>query len=293
MKTPVFTGFSTALITPFHQGIVDYPALNELLIKQKLAGSSAVTICGTTGENVTLTPSEQREVITFCTEHSQGMKIIAGAGTNDTARTLQQAQSAQEAGADAVLIVTPYYNRPTEAGLLCHYIAVADKVNIPVILYNVPSRTGVSLTADMCRELSLHPNINGIKEASGSLPLAMDILCQCGDDFSLWSGNDEMTVPLMAIGARGVITVAGNIIPEVMAQLTEACLGGRFEEAAQLQKAFTPLLHALFSESNPIPVKAAVAALGLCHEEYRLPLCPPTESTRRKLYEALRGLGII
>ncbi len=293
MKTPVFVGASTALITPFGGGRVDYHALNDLIYRQKLAGSSAVTVCGTTGEAVTMTPREQREVIEFCVRHARGMKIIAGAGTNDTARTLQQARAAEDAGADAVLIVTPYYNKPSQAGLIRHFVAVADAVQIPVILYNVPSRTGVGLTAGTCRELARHPNINGIKEASGSLSLASELLTNVEEGFTLWSGNDDLTVPLMALGAKGVISVAGNIVPEVMVKLTGACLEGRFEEAAALHRYYSRLFSVLFRETNPIPVKSAAALLGLCREEYRLPLCPPAEETRQTLRETLAGYALI
>ncbi|MGM9522258.1 MAG: 4-hydroxy-tetrahydrodipicolinate synthase [Oscillospiraceae bacterium] len=293
MKTPVFTGSSTAIITPFMSGRVDYGAMADLLNMQRLAGTAAITVCGTTGEAVTMTPEEQAETIHFCVSHSFGMKIIAGAGSNDTSHALELSLSAQEAGADALLIVTPYYNKPTQTGLIEHYTRIADSVSIPIILYNVPSRTGVSLTAETCRELSGHPRINGIKEASGDLTLLSRILLLCGDELNVWSGSDDLTLPMMALGAKGVISVAANIIPEAMAQLSGLCLEGKFEDAARIHLHYFELLKALFMVSNPIPVKIAAAAMGLCSDELRPPLCKPDSETCEKLITILKKHGIV
>jgi 4-hydroxy-tetrahydrodipicolinate synthase len=293
VKTPVFTGASTAIITPFRDGKVDYAALAKILHMQKIAGTAAITVCGTTGEAATMTENERKSVISFCVRHSDGMKIIAGAGTNDTRTTLDLSMEAEDAGADAVLLVTPYYNKPTQAGLIEHYSYVADRLTVPVILYNVPSRTGVSISSESCIALAQHPNINGIKEASGSFNLLSKILADCDKDFTVWSGNDDLTVPMMALGAKGVISVAGNIVPSVMTQLTDLCLANRFDEAAKIHLRYHPLFSALFMETNPIPVKTAMAAMGLCTDEFRSPLCRMTENNKSKLINILNSFGLV
>ena len=293
MKVPVFTGSSTALITPFDRGSVDKRALGHILDIQKIAGSAAVTVCGTTGEASVMTPEEQADTIHFCAENAGDMVVIAGAGSNDTAKAVELARAAQEAGADAVLSVTPYYNKPTQSGLIDHYLRIADSIKIPLILYNVPSRTGVSLKPESCLELSRHPNINGIKEASGDLGLVSRIISLCGNDLNIWSGNDELTLPMMSLGARGVISVVGNIVPEITARLCDLCLRGRYSEAAMVHTSYLELMEAMFLVSNPIPCKTAASLMGLCREEFRLPLCPPDGETRRRLVSVLRSYGLV
>lgn len=272
---------------------MDYNALLKLIEIQKLAGVAALTVCGTTGESVTMTPQEQRAVIAFCVKHKGGMKIIAGAGTNDTSRALDQTRAAADAGADAVLIVTPYYNRPTQAGLTDHYTYIADRVSVPVILYNVPSRTGTAIAPETVLELSKHPNINGIKEAGPGTALTSYIMSTCPDAMNVWSGNDTETVPLMALGARGVISVASNVVPETMVELTRLCLLGEYGLASRLHARSYDLMTALFWETNPIPVKTALSMMGLCEEEFRLPLREMGEGNKQRLREVLERYKLV
>ncbi len=272
---------------------MDHDALLKLIEIQKLAGVAALTVCGTTGESVTMTPGERGDVIAFCVKNKGQMKIIAGAGGNDTARALEDAKAAGDAGADAVLAVTPYYNKPTQAGLTAHYTYIADRVRMPVILYNIPSRTGTALAPETVLELSKHPNINGIKEAGPGTALTSFIMSTCPEDMNVWSGNDAETVPLMALGARGVISVASNLIPREMTELSRLCLLGEFGLAARMQAKYHDLMTALFYETNPIPVKTALSEMGLCGGELRLPLCPMGAQNREKLKAALRKYGLI
>ncbi len=240
-----------------------------------------------------MTREERCDIIGFCAARSGPMKIIAGAGTNDTSGTVLQAQEAQEAGADAVLVVTPYYNRPTKAGLIDHFACVADNVDIPVILYNIPSRTGTALTADTAGELALHPNINGVKEAGPGTAFTSGIMSSCPDELFIWSGNDSETLPLMALGARGVISVASNLIPKEMAELTRLCLLGEYFLASRLHAKYYPLMTSLFMETNPIPVKTALSLMGLCHDEFRLPMCKLREESKDKLLQVMHKFTLI
>ena len=220
MKTPIFKGSCTAIITPFDERGIDYDRLKKNLDFQYENGTSAVVVCGTTGENATLTNDEHQELVRTAILHNAGrMKLIAGVGSNNTLTALRRAEEAKAAGADAILMVTPYYNKSTQRGLVEHFTYVADRVEIPMILYNVPSRTGIGLKAETCRILSEHPNIIGIKEASGDIALGAKIHSLCGDELWIWSGNDDCTVPLMALGALGVISVASNIVPGTIADL--------------------------------------------------------------------------
>lgn len=272
---------------------MDYDALLKLIEIQKLAGVAALTVCGTTGESVTMTPKEQRSVIAFCVKNKGPMKIIAGAGTNDTSRALDQAKAAGDAGADAVLIVTPYYNKPTQAGLAAHYTYIADRVEVPVILYNVPTRTGVAIAPETALALSGHPNINGIKEAGPGTALTGFILSRCPGEMNVWSGNDSETVPLMALGAKGVISVASNVIPAQMTELTRLCLLGEYGLADRMHAKYLDLMNALFFETNPIPVKTALAMMNICREEFRLPLTPMGSKARGELTKVLEAYGLI
>ena len=272
VKSPVFKGSCTAILTPFSEHGVDYERLRSNLSFQYENGSAAIVVCGTTGEAATLSPEEQQEMLRICVRDFGGkMKIIVGIGSNNTRAALRAAENAKAAGADAVLMVTPYYNKSTQRGLIEHFSFVADRVDLPMILYNVPSRTGIGLTAETCRSLSRHPNINGIKEASGDIALAGKIRALCGDDLYIWSGNDDCTVPLMSLGALGVISVAGNIVPGAVAKLCALCLEGEFKDAVALYTRYAPLVSTLFIETNPIPVKAAMRALDMDSGLLRLP----------------------
>lgn len=293
MKTPVFTGSSTAIITPFRDGKVDYKKLGELIDLQIAGGTAAITICGTTGEGSTQSLEEHTATVDFCVKYVNGrVKVIAGSGSNDTQAALYLSQEAEKSGADALLMVTPYYNKTTQRGLVKHFTFVADRVSIPIILYNVPSRTGMSFTADTYKELSKHPNLNGVKEASGSFSLIGTTLAYCGDEFFFWSGNDEDTVPMMSIGAKGVISVIGNIVPEVMSEITGLCLNGDFGGAAKLHLKYLDLMGKLFIEVNPMPVKAAMNLMGLDVGEPRLPLCDLAPDSLEKLKAAMMAAGL-
>lgn len=294
MKTPVFTGSSVAIVTPFKDGKVNYPKLAELIEMQIAAGTSAITICGTTGESSTQTLEEHIDTVDFCVKQVNGrIKVIAGAGSNDTEAAVMISQAAEKSGADALLIVTPYYNKATQRGLVKHYNYIADRVNTPIILYNVPGRTGVSFTVDTYKELAKHPNINGIKEASGNFNLLAKTIVECGDELNIWSGNDDEVVPMMSIGAKGVISVAANIVPEAVAKMTKACLEGDFRTGADIQLKYLDLITKLFIEVNPIPIKTAMNLMGMDVGELRLPLCDMEPSNLEKLKTALSNSGLL
>ena len=293
MKTPIFKGSCTAIITPFDERGIDYDRLKKNLDFQYENGTSAVVVCGTTGENATLTNDEHQELVRTAILHNAGrMKLIAGVGSNNTITALRRAEEAKAAGADAILMVTPYYNKSTQRGLVEHFTYVADRVEIPMILYNVPSRTGIGLKAETCRILSEHPNIIGIKEASGDIALGAKIHSLCGDELWIWSGNDDCTVPLMALGALGVISVASNIVPGTIAKLCSLCLSGAFEEATALYDKYAELISALFIETNPIPVKAAMQLMGMDSGLLRLPLVEISPESRAKLTAVMRDAGL-
>ena len=294
-RKPVFTGMCTALVTPFYDsGGLNTARFGSLIDRQINAGAQAICVCGTTGEAATMTPSERLEAISFCCEYAdRRVKVIAGTGSNNTENTISFSKEAERAGVDAVLVVTPYYNKPTQSGLLHHYTAVAEQIDIPVILYNVPSRTGVSFSADTYRRLSEDSRINGVKEASGDFTLLSETRRLCSEDFYIWSGNDDQVVPMMALGSVGVISVAGNLVPEKMVHLTSLCLNGKYEEAASLQLELFGLIRALFCESNPIPVKTAMNLMGFDIGSLRLPLCEMTEEHIAQLKQELLALKIL
>ena len=293
VKVPVFKGSCTAIVTPFNEHGVDYERLKKNLEFQYENGTSAVVVCGTTGENATHTPNEHDELVRVTVRTVNGrMKVIAGIGSNNTANALRAAEDAKYSGADAVLMVTPYYNKTTQKGLVEHFSYVADRVDIPMILYNVPSRTGIGITADTCKVLSQHPNINGIKEASGDIALAAMIRSLCGDDLYIWSGNDDCTIPLMSLGALGVISVASNIVPGAVAKLCALCLEGCYAEATELYAKYASLFSALFIETNPIPVKAALKMMGMDSGILRLPLTEISQESFETLLKAMRDAGI-
>lgn len=293
VKVPVFKGSCTAIVTPFNEHGVDYERLKKNLEFQYENGTSAIVVCGTTGENATHTPNEHDELVRVTVRTVNGrMKVIAGIGSNNTENALRVAENAKYSGADAVLMVTPYYNKTTQKGLIEHFSYVADRVDIPMILYNVPSRTGIGITADTCKVLSQHPNINGIKEASGDISLAAKIRSLCGDDLYIWSGNDDCTIPLMSLGALGVISVASNIVPGAVAKLCALCLEGSYAEATELYAKYASLFSALFIETNPIPVKAAMKMMGMDSGILRLPLTEISQESFETLLKAMRDAGI-
>lgn len=293
LKTPLFKGSCTAIVTPFTENGIDYDRLAKNIDFQYENGTTAVVVCGTTGENPTHSEDEHNELVRFTVQASRGrMKVIAGVGSNNTKTALKYAQNARYAGADGILMVTPYYNKSTQKGLIEHFSYVADRVEIPMILYNVPSRTGISISAETYKVLSRHPNINGIKEASGDFSLIAKVRSQCGDDLFLWSGNDDNTVPMMALGALGVISVASNIVPAVTAKLCALCLEGDFTAATALYGKYAKLFSTLFIETNPIPVKAAMKLMDMDSGILRLPLVEISEENLAKLKAVMRESGL-
>ncbi len=295
MKTPLFTGSSVAIVTPMHaDGSVNYEKLTQLIEMQIAGGTAAITICGTTGESATLKDPEHIAVIAHCVKAVHGrINVIAGTGSNETDHAVYLSQEAQKVGADGLLLVTPYYNKCTPKGLVRHYLTVADSVEIPAIVYNVPSRTGVSMSVDIYRQLARHPLINGVKEASGNTDLVLRTLAACGDDFNIWSGNDTQIVPLMAMGCKGVISVLANICPKATAELAGACLRGDYQTAAAMQVQYMELIDALFCEVNPIPVKTALNLMGLEAGPLRMPLCEMEDATKARLTSAMERMGLI
>lgn len=293
LKTPLFKGSCTAIVTPFTENGIDYDRLAKNIDFQYENGTTAVVVCGTTGENPTHSEDEHNELVRFTVQASRGrMKVIAGVGSNNTRTALKYAQNARYAGADGILMVTPYYNKSTQKGLIEHFSYVADRVEIPMILYNVPSRTGISISAETYKFLSRHPNINGIKEASGDFSLIAKVRSLCGDDLYIWSGNDDNTVPMMALGALGVISVASNIVPAVTAKLCALCLEGDFTAATELYGKYAKLFSALFIETNPIPVKAAMKLMDMDSGLLRLPLVEIGEENLAKLTAVMRDCGL-
>ena len=288
MKHPFFSGVCTALVTPFLKDTVNYPMLEQLLRRQYDAGIRALVICGTTGESATLTDEERLTMFRYAKKSGpQDLRIIAGTGSNSTAHAIALSQAAQDAGADGLLVVSPYYNKATPEGLYLHYAAIASSVQIPVILYNVPSRTGVDIPVEVYRRLSHIPTIAGVKEASSDIRKLARIRSQCPDHFTVWCGNDDLAVAAMALGAKGLISVVSNIEPEITGSMIGAALDGDFDTATALQLSLLPLIEALFQEVNPIPVKAAMAMIGYDCGSCRMPLCSPSEETSALLKDLL------
>ena len=295
MRTPVFTGTCPALVTPFDQnGTINYDAFARLIEAQIAAGVDAVCVCGTTGESATMSIREHIAAVEFVIKQvNHRVKVIAGTGSNDTSAAVYLTQHAQDSGADAALLVSPYYNKASQTGLIKHYEYIADRTDLPMILYNVPGRTGVSFTAETYKVLSQNPKINGVKEASGNFSLLAHTRFLCGDDFYIWSGNDDQVVPMMSLGAKGVISVASNIIPEVMVKMSHLCLENDLEAASKLQIQYMDLIDALFCEVNPIPVKAAMNLLGMEAGTLRLPLCDISESNLAVLRASMERTGLL
>lgn len=294
MKNTIFTGMATAIVTPMHtDGSIDYEALDRFVEFQIDSGINGLVVMGTTGENATIEPEDQKKVIAYTVEKVAGrVPVIAGTGTNNTEHVLHNTRNACQVGADAVLVVTPYYNKATQNGLITHFTAVADESTLPVILYNVPGRTGCNLLPKTVAKLSEHPNIAAIKEATGSLAQMIEIMHLCGDKIDVYSGEDGLTVPMMAMGAKGTISVLSNVAPRQSVAMTDACLRGDYAAAAKMQCDLLPLINALFSEVNPIPAKAATAAMGFGADALRLPLTSMEEQNRAVLFAEMRKLGI-
>ena len=293
MKNTIYKGMATAMVTPMTPHGVDYDALGRFVDFQLEQGINALVAVGTTGESATLSPEERTEVIRFTVERVAGrVPVIAGTGTNNTSHVLEYTRRACDVGADAVLVVTPYYNKATQSGLQAHFTAVADASPKPVILYNVPSRTGCNLLPATVAKLAEHPMIVGIKEASGNMSQVVELFAKCGDKIDVYSGEDALTVPMMSMGGTGCISVLSNVVPGMAVEMTDAALAGDFAKAAQLQCRMLPLINCLFSEVNPIPAKAAVSAMGYGVEHLRLPLTPMEPANREKLFAEMAKLGV-
>ena len=294
MKKTIFKGMATALVTPMNEKGVDYEAFGRFIDFQIENGINALVAVGTTGENATLEPHEQKEVIRFAVERTAGrVPVIAGTGTNNTEHVLANTKAACEVGADAILVVTPYYNKATQNGLIKHFTTVADASTVPMILYNVPGRTGCNLLPKTVAKLAEHPNIVAIKEATGNMSQMVELTALCGDKIDIYSGEDALTVPFISMGAAGTISVLSNVVPKLSVEMTDKALSGDFAGAAELQCRMLPLINALFSEVNPIPAKAATSVMGFGEDYLRLPLTPMEEATRAVLYNEMRKLGAL
>lgn len=293
MKNTIFTGAATAIITPLIENGIDFDAFGRLIEWQIAEGIDAIVAAGTTGEGSTLTDEEHKSVIKFCVEKVAGrVPVIAGTGSNDIAYAISLTKYACEAGADAMLLVTPYYNKATQNGLIKSFTAVADASTKPCILYNVPSRTGCNITPQTCAVLANHPNIVAIKEASGNISQVAEISRLCGDRLDIYSGNDDQIVPVMSLGGKGVISVLSNLLPRETSQMCHSYLEGNTKASLDMQLKYLPLIDSLFCEVNPIPVKAAMAAMGYCENYLRLPLTEMEDKNQQKLLADMREAGI-
>lgn len=294
MKQSIFTGSGVAIVTPFNRETVDLSALGRLLDFQLENRTDAIIVCGTTGEASTMTYRERMKTIEFCVEHIAGrVPVIAGSGSNSTEVAIALSKDAERAGADGLLVVTPYYNKASQAGLIRHYQVLADTVNVPIILYNVPSRTGVNIAPESYAELAKHPNIIGTKEASGNLSNLQKTRNLCPEDFYIWSGNDDETVPICALGGVGVISVVANIAPAVMHRLVQLCLLNDFEAAGSLQLELKELCDAMFCDVNPIPVKTALNLMDWNAGMLRLPLYEPSDANLKHIRNTLAKYDLL
>lgn len=294
MKKTVFTGAASAIITPLTKDGIDFESFGKLIDWQIENGIDAIVVAGTTGEGSTLTDEEHRAAIKFAVDRINGrVPVIAGTGSNDTAYAIELSKYAEEAGADALLLVTPYYNKATQNGLIASFTAIADSVNIPCILYNVPSRTGCNLTPETIAKLAQHKNITGIKEASGNLSQVAQIAALCGDNLDIYSGNDDQNVPIMSLGGKGCISVLANIMPRETHEMCESFFNGDIARSRELQLNLLPLINALFCEVNPIPAKAACAAMGFGENILRLPLTPMEPEHEAKLLALMKENNLI
>ena len=294
LKRSIFTGAATAIVTPFKNGAVDYDSFGNIIEAQIKGGIDAIVATGTTGEAATLTHEEHCEVVKFTVEKVAGrVPVIAGTGSNDTAYGIELSKYACEVGADALLLVTPYYNKATPKGLIKNFIETAEATDKPIILYNVPSRTGCNISLPVYRELAKHERIVAVKEASGNISAIAELISECGDSFDIYSGNDDQIVPIMSLGGKGVISVLSNILPKETHDICQMCLDNNYTEAARLQLEYLKLINALFCEVNPVPVKTAMAELGYCDIEMRLPLCEMEDSNKEKLINAMKSHGLL
>ncbi len=291
----LFTGSGVAIVTPMHEdGSVNYPVLKQLIEFQLENGTDAIIICGTTGEASTMTDEEQIEAVRFTVETvAKRAVVLAGAGSNDTAHAIELAKGCEAAGVDGVLLVTPYYNKTTQKGLIKHYTAIAESISIPILLYNVPGRTGLSISPKTCYELSKVKNIVGIKEASGNFSNIAEIAAICGPDFDLYSGNDDQNVPILSLGGKGVISVLANVAPKQTHDMVEKFLSGDTQGAAKLQLESIELINALFCEVNPIPVKAALNMMGFDVGPCKAPLCEMEPEHMEQLKTAMKNYGLL
>ncbi|SFX50875.1 4-hydroxy-tetrahydrodipicolinate synthase [Ruminococcus sp. XPD3002] len=295
MKNTIFTGAAIAIITPMNaDGSINYDKLGELIDDQIENGTDAIVICGTTGEASTMTDEEHRDCIKYAVEKTAGrVPVIAGTGSNDTKYAIELSKEAESLGADALLLVTPYYNKTTQKGLIMHFTAIADAVNIPIILYNIPGRTGVNMEVSTVKELAKHKNIAAIKEASGNISYAAKLIAACGDNIDVYSGNDDMIVPIMSLGGKGVISVLSHVIPKETHMMAQYCLDNNFAEATKLQIEYLDLINDLFIEVNPIPVKEAMNMIGFAAGPCRMPLCEMTDEHKAALRACLEKHGLI
>lgn len=295
MKNTIFTGAAIAIITPMNaDGSINYDVLGSMIDYQIENGTDAIVICGTTGEASTMTDDEHLECIRFAVERTaKRVPVIAGTGSNDTAYAVKLSKEAEAVGADALLVVTPYYNKTTQKGLIAHFTAIADAVNIPLVLYNIPGRTGMNIEIATLKELAKHKNICAVKEASGNISYAAKLIAECGDMLDVYSGNDDMIVPLMSLGAKGVISVLSHVIPKETHMMTRFCLDNNFSEATKLQIKYLDLINNLFIEVNPIPVKEAVNLMGVNAGPCRLPLCDMSEEHKAVLRSSMEKHGLI
>ena len=292
-NTPIFRGIATALITPLTADGIDYAQFGKLIDWQIDQGINALVICGTTGESSTLSDAEHRRAIAFACEKVNGrVPVIAGTGSNETAYAVELTKSACADGADAVLVVTPYSNKTTQNGLVAMYNTIADASTKPVILYNVPSRTGIGIQPETYVKLAQHPNIAAIKEANSDISKIVETFALVGDQLDIYSGNDDQIVPILSMGGQGCISVLSNVVPKETVAITDQFFAGNVAEAARLQCQFMPLIRSLFCESNPIPVKAAMAALGFCENYLRLPLVPMEQDHYETMLQRMRELGL-
>ncbi|MBI3029147.1 MAG: 4-hydroxy-tetrahydrodipicolinate synthase [Candidatus Rokubacteria bacterium] len=291
---PTFQGSLVALVTPFRDGKVDEPRLRELVEFHVANGTDAIIPCGTTGESPTLSHDEHKRVVEIVIEAARRrVPVVAGTGSNSTAEAIDLTAHARKAGAAGALVVNPYYNKPTQEGLYRHFRAIAEAVDIPILVYNIQSRTAVNVETDTLARLAKIPNIVGVKEASGSLDQMTQVILACGPDFSVLSGDDNLTLPLMAVGGRGVVSVVANIVPRDTAEMTHAALEGDWKRARDLFHRLFPLCRAMFIETNPIPVKEAMAMLGMIAPEFRLPLCRLADANRERLKTILQQFGLL
>ncbi|MBO7249696.1 MAG: 4-hydroxy-tetrahydrodipicolinate synthase [Clostridia bacterium] len=293
-KSSIFTGAATAIVTPFKNGAIDYESFGKIIEAQIAGGIDAIVVAGTTGEAATLTHEEHCECIKYTVEKVAGrVPVIAGTGSNDTAYGIELSKYACEVGADALLLVTPYYNKANPKGLIKNFLDTADATDKPIILYNVPSRTGCNISLPVYRELAKHERIVAVKEASGNLSAIAELFDECGDYFDIYSGNDDQIVPMMSLGGKGVISVLSNILPKETHDMCKYCLDGNFSEAAKMQLKYLKLINALFCEVNPIPVKTAMSLLGACDIEMRLPLYEMDDANREKLISVMKAYSLL